>query len=703
MLPFVMIGLGLVLTSLTAWAILQLQHSADDAAQAKLFQAVQQQDTEANSQNMAATNALMAQSSDRFQELFQGLPAACVCFDKDGRIMEWNRAFEQLYALPAIWSESIWETLYVPADNPELVDAIAAVFDGARQEGIEWTYRRPDGSCINLYCSIFPLRGLDGEITGAISADIDISPQHRAEDALRRSEERMHTLYNVTSQQGLSFEEKTSELLTLGAAQFGLDIGILAQVVGSSYQIIQAISPDSTIVPGAALPVCDTYCAEALKMADTVSFEEAGATGRSESTAYHTFGLEAYLGTPVRINGAIWGTLCFAGRQPHPHLFTSGDRELMRLMAQWIGGEVVRRQAEDAIRESEERFRIAIASMSEALIVVDAAGLVTLWNDSAEQILMRTRTEMYGLRPLNPEFEGIREDGTKFPQGSYPLIASLRRGEPQSDVVMGLPRGSREISQIGQSEMLWVSVNAKPLFRSGASAPYAVVATFTDITERRRSTDQITRQMVQITEYAAVLEQQKDQLEAVNHQLETLALHDSLTGLGNRRAFEKRITQEVGQARRYGTPLSLLLMDVDSFKSYNDSFGHPAGDEVLRLLADVVRNQGRETDFFARYGGEEFIIILPQTDAAGAMVLAERLRTAVEKAAWPQRSMTASLGAATLLPSMPDAAEFVSAADQALYAAKASGRNCISHALTLPGIVIASEDPSSEDAVLSSV
>lgn len=678
-LPGVMLGLALVLTGLLLRAAGQITRSTQEAEAARLDREKQQREMEANAQSMDAANALLAQASSRFQELFQGLPAACVCFDKSGRMMEWNRAFEQLYVLPEIWGCSVWDTVYADA---EVAESVAAVFEGERQEGLTRTYRRPDGSPVHLYCSIFPLRGVDGEITGAISADIDISAQHQAEEALRRSEERLHTLYNVTSGQELSFEEKMTELLHLGAEQFSLPIGALAQVQGDRYQIIHSVSPGNAIPAGTTFAVCDTYCAEALKKADALSVEEIGVTGLRDSPAYRNYGLEAYLGTPVRVKGNVWGTLCFAGHQAHPRLFTSGDRELIRLMAQWVGGEIARRQAEDAMKESEERFRIAIASISEGLIVMDGTGVVTLWNESAEQILEMTRTEMHGLRPVNPEFAAVREDGTKFPQGSYPLMASLRRGIAQHDVVMGLPRQGRP-HRFGQPEMLWVSVNAKPLFLSGAIEPYAVVATFADITDRRRSADQITRQMVQITEYAAVLEEQKSQLEEANEQLERLALNDSLTGLGNRRAFETRLVQEMNQARRYGTPLSVLLLDVDGFKAYNDSFGHPAGDEVLRLLSSVLRSQGRETDFFARYGGEEFIIILPLTDAGGATVLAERLRAAVERTSWPQRRVTASLGAATLLPDMMDDAALVVAADQALYAAKTAGRNCVFHALSL--------------------
>ncbi|MDQ2799817.1 MAG: diguanylate cyclase, partial [Armatimonadota bacterium] len=527
------------------------------------------------------------------------------------------------------------------------------------------------------YSSIFPLRGADGGITGAISADVDISAQHAAEEALRLSEERLHTLYNTTSQQGLSFEEKTEAMLTMGCLQFGLEIGVLARVADEHYEVLQALSPNDAIPAGLTFPVCETYCSEALALADAVSFEQAGATERAETSSYQKYGLEAYIGAPIRVNGAVWGMLCFTGRQPHPRLFTSGDRELVRLMAHWVGGEIARRQAEEAVHESEERFRTAIASMSEALILMDAAGVIRLWNDSAERILEKTQTEMRGWRPLNPDFTPVREDGSMFPEGSYPLMVSLRRGLPQTDVVVGLPRAG--------GGMLWVSVNSKPLFLPGSDLPSSVVATFSDITERRRHEDLIQQQIMQIKDYTAVLETQKMELEAVNAELETLALRDGLTGLSNRRAFGQRVALEMGRAVRYGLPLSLLLLDVDHFKEYNDTFGHVAGDEVLKTLSQVLHTQGRETDFFARYGGEEFVIILPHTDSAGALTLAERLRIAIANAPWPARPVTASIGAATLLPNMEAEDDLVSAADRALYAAKAAGRNRVVHALSLDG------------------
>lgn len=186
--------------------------------------------------------------------------------------------------------------------------------------------------------------------------------------------------------------------------------------------------------------------------------------------------------------------------------------------------------------------------------------------------------------------------------------------------------------------------------------------------------------------------QTEQALQGVNAQLDALATLDGLTGVKNRRAWENRLTDEVIRSVRYGTALSVLLLDVDRFKQYNDSFGHQAGDEVLRRVGHFLQEQARATDFVARYGGEEFGLILPNTDATGALAMAERLRHCLESASWSERPITASVGVATLadLDAAPDPSPtapqvtLIAAADKALYASKANGRNRVTHARDLP-------------------
>jgi diguanylate cyclase (GGDEF)-like protein len=120
-------------------------------------------------------------------------------------------------------------------------------------------------------------------------------------------------------------------------------------------------------------------------------------------------------------------------------------------------------------------------------------------------------------------------------------------------------------------------------------------------------------------------------------------------------------------------------MDVDLFKAYNDAFGHPAGDQVLRQVAQLLLQTARASDFVARYGGEEFVVVLPNTDSTGATVMAERFRAAIQSAEWPNRAITASFGVSSLSVRTQTHAQLVMEADFALYASKKNGRNRSTH------------------------
>ena len=171
----------------------------------------------------------------------------------------------------------------------------------------------------------------------------------------------------------------------------------------------------------------------------------------------------------------------------------------------------------------------------------------------------------------------------------------------------------------------------------------------------------------------------QERLTEANKRLEALATTDGLTGLFNHRMFHEQLEQEWSRHARYGTALSVILIDVDKFKLYNDSHGHPAGDDVLRKVAEVLQSTARRSDVVARYGGEEFVIIARETDIRAAVKLAERLRAAIENVDWQLRPITASIGVSSADPSTTYPADLVAQADTALYRSKNGGRNRVTH------------------------
>lgn len=199
------------------------------------------------------------------------------------------------------------------------------------------------------------------------------------------------------------------------------------------------------------------------------------------------------------------------------------------------------------------------------------------------------------------------------------------------------------------------------------------VVVFTeDITNRKQATDELRKLNAELEER---VRERTTQLEQLAREMEEQSLTDPLTGLPNRRALDHKLGVEVRLSLRHKVPLSLLLLDVDGFKQYNDSFGHLAGDEVLRALGRLLQVHTRTTDFAARWGGEEFAVMLRHTEEDGACIVAERVREAVESATWTRRAVTVSVGVATLRRPAADDVALLAAADRALYDAKRGGRN----------------------------
>ena len=221
-----------------------------------------------------------------------------------------------------------------------------------------------------------------------------------------------------------------------------------------------------------------------------------------------------------------------------------------------------------------------------------------------------------------------------------------------------------------------------PVYQSGLFIVVAVLATAVMVTVVYRWRLRVLRTLQ--ADLMRLVRERTEQLEEANRKLAMLSYVDAITDVANRRSFDEELAMEWRRSTRTRSHLSLLMVDIDGFKAFNDALGHQAGDECLRTVASVISQCVRRAgDTVARYGGEEFVVLLSDTDAAGAAVLAERIRAALEDRCIAHPAMlrghlTVSIGVATMTGKETiEPATLVRAADAALYQAKRDGRNLV--------------------------
>lgn len=323
--------------------------------------------------------------------------------------------------------------------------------------------------------------------------------------------------------------------------------------------------------------------------------------------------------------------------------------------------------AERALRQQREFLQVLIDLIPDFVFIRDRESRFTLVNDSLCEGIGRQRAELLGVTPA----------------AIFPAEIAAAQVANDREVFAG-----GELSRI---EERLVAADGDPIMVETIRVPYratdgrvvGVLGICRDVTDRLEEQREHERTFRKLQNAFELIQRQEVELRKANEQLHTLSHTDELTGLANRRHFDELLYREWQRALRHQDWLTVLMIDIDQFKAYNDEYGHQMGDETLHEVAQALRTAARRgADVVARYGGEEFIVLVTETDAEAARLVAEETRQAVEDLKLTHEKsgvsdyVTVSIGYASTVPTTASSAEeLIGNADCHLYAAKRAGRN----------------------------
>ncbi len=477
---------------------------------------------------------------------------------------------------------------------------------------------------------------------------------HSDEPGLSSKEEaRLHALHSLCILDTVP-EPEFDELVQLAAAICGTPFGMLSFVDERRQWFKSCLGLSITETPRNL-----AFCHHTIQQTDLMLVEDATLDPRFSDSCMVTGeeGIRFYAGMPLKTSeGHTLGTLCVFDRIPR--VLTQEQQAALRILASQIN---VRLELRAQHRAFEEAIRDAQAAKSLAQMLeqrfqtfMDSGPFLAFIKDSDGRML-------YYNEPMAKQFNVSRDallhktDEDLWP----PELAVTYRMNDLSALRNGrLHLSHEETVNPNGSTSVWRSYKFPYTDPEGETLIGGVCVEVTKELHRQNE-----------------LQHYQKELEAANGRLRELASVDALTGLSNRRVFDEQFRIAFRAARQSSGPLSVLMLDVDHFKRHNDRFGHPHGDEVLRLLADCLKSNVRNQDLIARYRGEEFVLLLPDTAAAEARALSERLLHAIRCTRWPLAPVTVSIGLSTLGPATRDTQHLLGRADEALYAAKHSGRD----------------------------
>ncbi|MEG4243339.1 diguanylate cyclase [Microcoleus sp. MON2_D6] len=578
-----------------------------------------------------------------------------------GRYITVNQAYANIAGYqPEEMVGMSWQKTVHPEDCDRMMAAYQKMLAEGRVE-VEARGIRKDGSI--FYKHVVMLAAYDSQerSIGHHCFMKNITDRKQAEAALQQEFERLAVV--IATQQEIAtpnpnLDAVMAVITDRTQKSLGADGAVIEMLEGDEL-VYRAASGIASAYVGLRIKVGTSLSGKCIATGQIMLCDDSQADARVDQAVCQRIGIRSLVVVPLFYQDDRVGVLKVVSAKPCA--FTESDIHTLQLMAGFLAGSLHLASEFDAknillsqLQESEERYRSVITSMTEGVVLQLADGQITTCNASAGRILGLTPEQLMGRTSIDLDWRTVHEDGSPFPCQQHPAMITLRTGKPLSNVVMGIHKSDKTLT--------WISINSQPLFQMNQSQPYAVVTTFADITERKRAEEMLRHRA----------EQER-----------LIATTDGLTQVANRRCFDERLPSEWHRLMQGKQQLSLIMLDVDYFKRYNDCYGHQAGDICLvKVASSAAQAVKRSSDLFARYGGEEFAAILPNTDADGAIAVAESIREAIRDLGIPHEQsnvstiVTVSMGIATVIPTAetsPD--ELVALADRALYDAKRQGRD----------------------------
>lgn len=289
------------------------------------------------------------------------VPHYILAKDREGNYLLANQAVADIFhtTVEEILQKNEADVAASPAEAQEFrEDDLEVINSGKPKKIAAQNVTAADGKVRVVQAIKIPFKPIGSEQTAVLAVASDITELKQVEQELRESEAAIRALYQVTASGKLSFSDRVKQMLEMGCRRFNLEIGILAEIQGNNYQVRAVQAPQNQISPGAVFDLKQTYCQETLKSEEPVYFESAADSEWRKHPAYQAFRLEAYLGTRIIVGKKIFGTLNFSSPNKHNRCFRSVDKELLKLMAQWIGDELERQATQEALQQQLERAKI---------------------------------------------------------------------------------------------------------------------------------------------------------------------------------------------------------------------------------------------------------------------------------------------------------------------------------------------------------